>query len=302
MERIPNDEQDEELELSANQARGANRLVSPLHKQPLCAWTKLKAVCASCTLLVLFGGLVVFILKMSGAIPATSVGLSESHADCSQVGPCGSRCARTGDARIDELPSLPVFSSVPDLVAQPQWLRYLVSVYGSDLSFPIDLNDFAILYWDRIPAAFRDPLLLLYTNSIPLAPLGAGQWFEFADWTRYYQVDVRTIWKYQFLDIPHCFRNTGPERTCETHGLFGLVEVQHACCDPPGSGFWFYRTKRSGIFYDVGNTIAFWDHGDAYSFFFGMSASDANASPTVLADVASAARARGFDSVQYTHR
>ena len=47
-----------------------------------------------------------------------------------------------------------------------------------------------------------------------------------------------------------------------------LVEVMHACCDfgrqDYSSGYWYFVAKGSGVYFDVGKTIIFDDHADAY--------------------------------------
>eukprot|EP01050_Picozoa_sp_SAG11_P006606 SAG11_NODE_518_length_8798_cov_5.156110_5_plen_197_part_00 len=105
------------------------------------------------------------------------------------------------------------------------------------------------------------------------------------------------------------------------------VEVAHACCDymaTAGSnvkyeglstGYWFLHAPGSGVYYNVGKTIVFRDHADAYMALvpvaqrplsFNMSTKTmiqtVNRKENYLFDIALAAHKLGYDSVQYTHR
>ena len=42
------------------------------------------------------------------------------------------------------------------------------------------------------------------------------------------------------------------------------VEVRHTCCDP--YGYWYYYMKGSGIWLDLGKTLAFTEHYEAFKY------------------------------------
>ena len=61
----------------------------------------------------------------------------------------------------------------------------------------------------------------------------------------------------------------------------------------------------SGVFYEVGRTIVFGDHADVYAHFVGRyngwDPSGGNGDENANVQVAQAARAKGFDTIQYMH-
>jgi len=70
-----------------------------------------------------------------------------------------------------------------------------------------------------------------------------------------------------------------------------IVEVSHQK-DPFGDehfGMWFLYASGSGVYLDIGKTIIFDEHGDAYKFF------QANGNE----DMSRKAAAKGYDSVQF---
>ena len=80
-------------------------------------------------------------------------------------------------------------------------------------------------------------------------------------------------------------------------GLSGMVEVIHEADTSTGwadenNGAWFFYAKGSGIWVNLGKTVVFQDHGDAYKF-FGATGKDAND------DMSKKAAAKGYDSIQF---
>ena len=74
-----------------------------------------------------------------------------------------------------------------------------------------------------------------------------------------------------------------------------IVEVSHQK-DPFGdehSGMWFVYGRGSGVFFDIGNTVVFSEHEDAYSFFKVPKKGDRNE------QMSQKAAAAGYDSVQF---
>lgn len=111
------------------------------------------------------------------------------------------------------------------------------------------------------------------------------------------------------LEYPHPLPNaTADTRPAPSHSL---VEVSHACCDGPRfHSYWMYKTVGSGMFYDVGRTLALDDHAGAYCRFDPGASCDTNATERQLHNnqdnnwtlITAAAKAAGYDSIQYTHR
>ena len=76
--------------------------------------------------------------------------------------------------------------------------------------------------------------------------------------------------------------------------LSGMVEVIHQA-DPWGDehyGAWFFYAKGSGIWFDLGNTIVFTDHGDGFQY-FKATGKDLNEA------MCKNAVAQGYDSIQF---
>ena len=69
------------------------------------------------------------------------------------------------------------------------------------------------------------------------------------------------------------------------------AEVTHCSSHIEDQSLWFYMTRGSAIFVNVGRTIAFRDHQDA-ALFFGVYGD--------ITNVPAAAAAAGYDSIQYT--
>ena len=94
------------------------------------------------------------------------------------------------------------------------------------------------------------------------------------------------------------------------------IEITHCCCDFDNNGYFFYVAVGSGIWYNVGKTIVFPDHIDAYCFFYNINKNDLsiydieclngggslNVNDTLDAKNARAAKEAGYDSIQFTFR
>jgi hypothetical protein len=96
-----------------------------------------------------------------------------------------------------------------------------------------------------------------------------------------------------------------------------VVEVRHICCDEelwwrPRDGLWFYLAPGSGVFFNLGRTVVVSSHGELW-YKLGCTRDfvdqtrdeafgdyDETNSPLWILEYA-CARAKGFDSVQYTY-
>ena len=145
--------------------------------------------------------------------------------------------------------SLPVFGTLRDLEASP-WKDYFLQVYKElpdESDFPIRIGDFSILY----KGAPIDPPK--YIRYVGMCPSEEGELYNNMSITN---DPPNTTWIY----------HSPPFKP-----LSGLVEVTH-CSDSfvttyETQGMWMYHAPGSGIYFDLGRTIAFKYHKDAVRHF-----------------------------------
>ena len=169
----------------------------------------------------------------------------------------------------------PSFQSVADLSASP-WGAYYTSVYGelpAAGAFPLAVGNNWVL--------FDTALITAKVSGLPASstcPTGAGDRYTEND---YYQPpSISWIWQ------PYPY----PAVAADTY-----VEVFHEA-DPFGDehiGMWLLYSPGSGVWFNVGKTISFAEHEDAYQHFAIPAGGDMNDA------MSKAAAAAGFDSVQF---
>ena len=176
-----------------------------------------------------------------------------------------------------------------------------------------------------MPTTFKTRALAQFGGTLPETPRRNGDLFTFQAWVNYFKVATDITWRYMYPSVPFCYRHPSVEPlnnppTCNgSSGVAALptltgytdnskVEVFRACCDSAvqdnqTSGYWMYAAPGSGIYYDVGKTIVFADHADAYASLTNTtSPENGNVDARTNYGIAVAALALGYDSVQYTHR
>lgn len=148
--------------------------------------------------------------------------------------------------------SLPVFKSLADLVKAKAWYKYLFAMYGEglrgankthgskdNLAFPLDLQSFDYFDLDVLEKAAATVPGKQKTSSDPLEP---GDLF-----TR--------------SRLPGRLFRYRPRHDAVPNNT--QVEVLH-CLEDGGErvepAYWMYHSRGTGMFYDVGKTIAFYDH------------------------------------------
>ena len=123
----------------------------------------------------------------------------------------------------------------------------------------------------------------------------------------------RFNWHAPYNEVHYFRRRTAVDRPPAAHGNGTWVEVSHC----GGSRFekvgaFFYVFRGSGLYVNVGRTVAFETHQDAALYFLGRPCDGNRTKPTdarlgifqcdgELPAVVSAARRRGWDSLQFTH-
>ena len=167
----------------------------------------------------------------------------------------------------------PTFASAAALAASP-WSEYFQIVYGSlPTTFPLSVGALWLLYDQALVSA--------KVGGLPsAASCPQMEWDRYTSNDMYQPPLVSWIWHaYPYHPLA---ANT-------------YVEVVHDS-DPFGDeafGMWMLYTPGSGIYFDLGNTIAFAEHEDAYSFFNVAPGQDMNEA------MSKAAVAAGYDSVQF---
>jgi hypothetical protein len=170
-------------------------------------------------------------------------------------------------------PSWPIFASAAALQADP-WGAYYTSVYGGlPDTYPLDTSSNWLLY--------DGALIKAKVVSIPAAtscPRVAQDRYTTND--EYQPPLVSWIWhSYPYVAMP----------------ASSWVEVIHEA-DPFGDehyGMWLMYAPGSGIYFNLGVTISFAEHQDAYTHFNIAGGQDMNEA------MSKAAAAAGYDSIQF---
>ena len=174
----------------------------------------------------------------------------------------------------------PKFASAQELSASPAWAGYFTDLYGTlPTTFPLNTADWWMLY---------DSLLTKHAIKLPQS---AGQCappncqLNLFGENNMYSPPSKWIWH------PPPLGGGG-------YPMFAAnqwVEVMHEA-DPFGDehyGAWFLYAKGSGVWYNIGKTLSFPEHLDAYIYF---NVRDNEA-------MCRAAAAAGYDTLQFTqHR
>ena len=207
--------------------------------------------------------------------------------------------------------SLPRFSNLAELRAQPRWLQYLDSVYGEEtLQFPLDTRTFNFFYsrgselftkkhLASVALLGRRPYAGLERNQTPAVTLaetlikaggGTAKWFglcgrQLHDAFRLYHnppypanAAFGTLWLYGHVDdtlargasatalASTVLESSAPEPEPGLHPSGGfpshtLVEIMHCAeeAEADARDFWMYIAAGSGIYFDLGRTVAFRD-------------------------------------------
>jgi len=203
----------------------------------------------------------------------------------------------------------PIISSLEEL-KNNMWYDYIDAVYGIETigdNYPIEINRFVFLYTKYLP----DKVMQSIKDEIKEEPCIYGdfysslnQCFEYCDSLHVYIYPV-TVPFY----ITSSNRPQNPYfQHAQGFASHSWVEVIHCCCDLFQNGYWFYVGTGSGIWYNVGKTIVFEDHVQAYCYFYNIDfttlSQDEYNTIENKADKENYLRARqdGYDSIQYLYR
>lgn len=180
-------------------------------------------------------------------------------------------------------PNWPFFDTAALLNADP-WGKYYQSVYGTLPAggYPIYPSDLWLLY-DEVLIKAKVTKVPKSSGDCPTNTL--GKTYAPPKGQRY---GINNKYSPPFLNwVWHPY----PYKALATSTW---QEVLHAA-DPFGDehfGAWFMYAPGSGIYFNLGKTISFSEHADAYAH-FGVKAGDLNE------ELSKAAAAQGYDSVQF---
>jgi len=189
------------------------------------------------------------------------------------------------------------WSNLDNLRTSP-WYMYLTKIY-SDMQLqwmldmgPIDMQDFWIIQPKLLPPSLRAVL----PEPLPERPSFYRSLFTVLD--PHVSGETSAVYQYQYhgvaaggLDLNFKLLRGVPDDT--------WVEVQRGA-DSVGAYVWFYYMKGSGNWLNVGKTLSFIDHANAFEWFrIATPPDDGDQKQTNLAK---AALADGYDSIQFTMR
>ena len=187
---------------------------------------------------------------------------------------------------------LPVFTSLSALHAS-EWYDYMVKTYGPDLRFPIDMRCFAFFHVRLLPPRWKHEFASRFKPDNSTV-------FNDGDVVTFYGSMAHVnIYRYAHtrpgLDNVRAFHSN--ER----------IEVFHYASDCRSDagrnripvGYWMMFSPGSGIFFDLGKTLAFDDGYDAACrYFHGPHDLCDKCCTPVHAFIIQAARKHGIDSIQ----
>ena len=169
------------------------------------------------------------------------------------------------------------FKKLVDFVLDP-WCLYFCEVYGEFPvdEFPLSISDSLSMIYDTVAKG-----LVKQPDNVGKCPGPGAKKGEHYSTNNHYQ-PPHTSWIWD-----------APPYSAEKEKKW--VEVIHQK-DPFGDekhGCWMLKAKGSGIWFNIGKTIAFAEHADAYNHFGVSQGGDMNVK------LSKAAAAKGYDSIQF---
>jgi len=216
---------------------------------------------------------------------------------------------------------LPVFGTPEELLADPLWSAYLQRVYGKGpptSAFPLDVSALQIMYRDHLPSGFLEGLSQWHGDSNVACPTAPGQ--IYAPMTELDAPQSAYVWHPPMLQDSDQARAAlekwqqageplGKEfwmgwGAWPPHKDGEVVEVTHCTgavvsrCESFGS--WMYALKGSGVFFNVGRTIAFATHALGVQHFLPGNECRRGHCEHQYTKLLTAAKAAGYDTLQFT--
>lgn len=184
---------------------------------------------------------------------------------------------------------LPCLHTLEELESS-EWYGYLCDVYGTHQwsveDLPVDMSTFQFLYFSKIPLSISIPRDLgkyrrcpqlenqLYADMPgPHNPPDSLYVYKHPPYT--------ALFPHTWIEVAHCV---------DKH----IQQTEEVGC-------WFYYLPGTGIYFNLGVTIAFQDHDDAALYFLDKRCPDTECSGKVFTAMFTEAKKRGYDSVQFLH-
>ena len=208
---------------------------------------------------------------------------------------------------------LPTFQTIPELKVNTAWYTYLTCLY-SDVQLqnmmPLAVSEFWVLYPRLLPSCLLNSL---HVSLVPRFPrdiycgmLVLDHWDGMQLTYEHLMLnwDVLFIYQYECMPTEPCdmsmWHHTAwhvplPISAAQSHQVIEVMRFP----DQVGSSHWFYYGKGSGIWINVGATIGFRDHQEAYEHFRVKGQFDGIHTQQDEEMLADALRAHGYDSVQF---
>eukprot|EP00747_Dinoflagellata_sp_TGD_P064655 gnl/TRDRNA2_/TRDRNA2_154001_c2_seq2.p1 gnl/TRDRNA2_/TRDRNA2_154001_c2~~gnl/TRDRNA2_/TRDRNA2_154001_c2_seq2.p1 ORF type:complete len:337 (+),score=2.75 gnl/TRDRNA2_/TRDRNA2_154001_c2_seq2:68-1012(+) len=191
-----------------------------------------------------------------------------------------------------------------------EWHTYFDRLYGiSSMSFPFSMAKLNFLHRSLIPKLLFDKLTIQrqqksrvdWKNLLPVenSTIRYGQLYRLTSNSHW---NAEDLWR---CTLPDCVGHD--EYTFPGWPSHSRVEVTHHA---DAMGGWMYHAVGTGVFYDVGRTIKFRKHGNAFRHFLGPDRASHRTVPKrnalygkdckwTWASLRQTARRAGFQSIQF---
>jgi hypothetical protein len=192
---------------------------------------------------------------------------------------------------------LPIFKNKIEL-EKTNWKHYLNYIYGDipDNKFPIDINQFDILYTnliDKYNIELTDDCIINnnYDNCYSKCPNNDLELYS----NMSNVLDMKnTIWIYHKSPYEPIPNNTSIEVTHVSDAFTGQDTLEE-------TSSWMYKATGSGIFFNTGNTISFKDHSEGVKYFLNIiiSCPIREECAGYFNELFKKAGGKGYDSIQF---
>ena len=170
------------------------------------------------------------------------------------------------------------FKSLGDFMLNP-WCDYFCNVYGEAPDrFPVSISDSFAMIYDKV----ADELDVKQRDKVGTCPKkGAKKGEHYGSNNKYQPKHTSWIWD------PPPYSAVKKDKWVEVlHEKDPFGDEKHGC--------WMLKAKGSGIWFNIGKTISFAEHSEAYKHFGVSQGGDMNVK------LAKAAADKGYDSIQFT--
>lgn len=209
---------------------------------------------------------------------------------------------------------LPTFQNFHDLKAHHHsWYTYLTHLYSDaqlENMMPLSISQFWVLYPKLLPMELFNSLCVKLMPRFPrdvyhgMLVLDVWDGMQMAYEHLMLNWDVLFIYQYDRLPGQPCDLSVWhrpawdvplPISAAQSFEIIEIIRFP----DQVGSSHWFYYGKGSGIWINVGTTIWFRDHQEAYEHFGVEGYFDGGHTQQDEEMLAGALRANGYDTVQF---